>query len=881
MMRRKALAFLLLAPFAIAVLSFVTSNYVIREVEQDIQRIDWDYKENEAFSLEDGRISLKAEGIYDDRYPLSEGNNLVWEVENLPPFEDVAYIEVEEAATFLVPNRPGRVLVNCHNEKGNVERRFTATFYDDGGAVIVDIDRPWSQQNIDSTKYVGLYDLSYDTLSLDNYAKVPSSLGFSLSLFGANQIEVDDLLMNYSENISVSRPEGRISFLQAGPAYIEFENPWSESTLATYRLSFEIIDGVNIYSYDDLLMATNFSSDGETIVQRVNLDSLQNTVQGYFNKETARYVPSLDERGNLIYKDTSGATALMGHYDIENDSFSYQEEIYSFPMKNQTRFLEEWNEEANKYQDDNIYPVDLNIYAGFHIQKSWYGNGFVANLHDLAYPRQYVELDPDGVENSGDETLAVMPTKNDIFDGPQLVISLGSPKTKVDPVDPGSPWPMFALYGQDNIGFYVEGNDITLNDVHFKNCDFGNNLTNLEYTGTVVEVTGENIQIQNSVIESGRNVIRAYDAKNFTLENSLIQRAMEYLIRVGSYDLSEPNDDKKVKWSAGGNEYEDTVKSYMEQDLTAIAGMGYKADTLLSGGIMTGNMTDTFLLQAGKDNPIDPYSKEDYINGAHVVAEALTNDEPFKNPDGSYEYGTEARIIDTYFYQSGIASITTDVSPQGSYLYSNITSIFAMLLSVYLSGIDTTGYATTMRPSSISIEGNTRFYDWKTIDNLQFSSVLFQDIYGLIRDHGGVGTNRTITDDDYLPLRKMIKDEHSDVLYKNGDNSYISLPIFENGGGANLSSITYDENMERYFQDQLELDPYPYSLTFSQERMEYDAFMKDADAKFVTMQIAMRRAASHILGFHPYQLTLLNNNTHPWFNETPSLHDLRNQAKTL
>ena len=882
MMRRKALAFLLLAPFAIAILSFVTSSYVIREVEQDIQRIDWEYKDNEAVSLEGRSMKLTADAVYDERYPLSEGNKLVWSLEAMPPFEDVATLETVGEDTYAIFHRPGRVGVICSNEKKNVQRRFTLTIYDQGGAVLIDTDRPWSQANIDSVHYVGLYDLTYSDIVLDAYGKRRAELGFTVSLYGAENVTLDDLVMTHSENISVSRPDGTIRFLEAGPAYLTFSNPWYDSPLAEYTLNFEIIDGVNVYSYDDLLMATNFSSKGETVVQRVHLDSLQNTVQGYFNDETARYVPLLDEKGNLQYKDPSGATELMGHYDIKNDSFSYQKEIYRFLMKDTTKFLEAWNEYAKNW--DDLKEVDLMINAGFRIQKSWYGNGFVANLHDLAYPRQYVKLDPDGSEDSGDETLVVMPTREDIFDGPQIIVSLGSPKTKVDEVAYGNPWPMFAIYGQDNVGFYVTGDDVTLNDVHFKNCDFGNNLQNLEYTGTVLEVNGDNVTVENSIIESGRNVIKAYDAKNFTLDNSLIQRAMEFLVRIGSYDTALLDPNKEVSWSVNRTTYQDTASNFLKNGgqstfVDLINKTGTSADVLLSYGVMTGTMTDTFLFQMPKDNPLDPYSKEDYVNAAKAAAEAMTNDAPFKSEDGSYNYATSATIKDSYFYQSGISSISTDVSAQGSYLHSNITSIFSLLLMQYLSGVDTTNLATTMRPSSLKLEGDNKFYDWKEIDFLNFSSLVFQDIFGLIRDHGGVGTNFTITDDDYLPLRKMIKEEYSNLLYSANDKQYINIPIFETGGGANLSSVQMDTSLASHFQKEtLSLDPYEWSMQFSQERLEPGDFATNAEAKIETMKIAMLRAASQVLGFHPYKMNLLSSSSHPWFNETPSLDDLRNRA---
>ena len=50
-MKKKAFLFLLLIPFVISILAFVTSTFVIRNVEQNITDITWEYKTNNAFYL--------------------------------------------------------------------------------------------------------------------------------------------------------------------------------------------------------------------------------------------------------------------------------------------------------------------------------------------------------------------------------------------------------------------------------------------------------------------------------------------------------------------------------------------------------------------------------------------------------------------------------------------------------------------------------------------------------------------------------------------------------------------------------------------------------------------------------------------------------------
>ena len=67
--------------------------------------------------------------------------------------------------------------------------------------------------------------------------------------------------------------------------------------------------------------------------------------------------------------------------------------------------------------------------------------------------------------------------------------------------------PLVEAFGQDNIGMYVEGNDILINDVYVRNCDFGNRLANLDTVGTVLEVSGNNIKIMNARLANGKNVL--------------------------------------------------------------------------------------------------------------------------------------------------------------------------------------------------------------------------------------------------------------------------------------------------------------------------------------------------------------------------------------
>lgn len=105
-MKKKAFLFLLLLPFIIAILAFVTATYVIRSVEVNITNITFnEYSGLTPFLLKDGKQLLKYEVIYDKNYPLSEGNDLVWTSSD----ESVAIVEKESSDYYLVPKKKVRL----------------------------------------------------------------------------------------------------------------------------------------------------------------------------------------------------------------------------------------------------------------------------------------------------------------------------------------------------------------------------------------------------------------------------------------------------------------------------------------------------------------------------------------------------------------------------------------------------------------------------------------------------------------------------------------------------------------------------------------------------------------------------------------------------
>ena len=839
-MRKKAILLLLFLPFVIAIFAFVTSTFVIRSVEGDIEDIKWDYTTGEnPFSLSQKRALLKAEAVYDTNYPLSEGNELVWKCVSDKGEEesDVAHIEVEEDGTYLAFEKEGTCKVICSNEKGNVQKSFLARIVGDSGAIILNPVLPFSATSITGKHYVGLY----DSKKAYEEGRPDSSYLFDLQIFGTDSFREEEIQVESTDNVEVDLKNHKVKLLEEGEAFVTFRNPVSSK--GDGKLSLDVVSALNVYDYDDLMEATNNSEKGIPVVLRRNLLSLDKAYEK-------------DKDGNLVR--TKEENELFGRLSQGENKIA-REDLYLFETTYDHSYLDLWN------TNNPDSPVSLMRYAAVHIQKDFYGNGFEINLHDLAYPSEEQTI----TDSLGNKTTNALLGPEDLYRGPLVLQSLGDPNTKGVSVT-SSGLPIFALYGQDNVGFYVEGEDIDLIDCHFSNCDnFANNLTNLTYVGTVLEAKGERITIKDSILEKGRNVVRAFSTKDLTIDNSLLQNAMEFLFLSGANESNKVDLKKKVLYTDRDKvRHETTAEDYLaSESLEGLMKMDSKADSLLSFGAISNTQASEFVGIDGAG-----YEKEDYIQGLDPIRESLTNTEGFFDKGGNKVFFGNATIKDCSFDNSGISAIGLDTLPQGSFLESNITSLLSLITGIYFGNTLPSHMARTSAPVLVQLEGDCRFYDWKKVDNLSFESLILENIANLIRAHGGLGDDWKveITEDDYLPLRLLLKKEQSRWIH----DEEINLPVFYRGGGYNASEVRLSDNLKSLFGEEFSLDPYVYSLDLSQEPVA--DFNASAKAKYEAMKIAMLRAASNVTGFYPYRFQSLSGVQ--FQKESPNILDFQNRA---
>lgn len=146
-----------------------------------------------------------------------------------------------------------------------------------------------------------------------------------------------------------------------------------------------------------------------------------------------------------------------------------------------------------------------------------YGNGYCINAHNVAWGQN--------LQNAGN---------NAVFGGPLNFVAMS---------ESGG---IISVKAQDNICFAVYEN-VSINNIELKGCDLSpdeNNqldLNDLTYTGTTVEVFGDNVNIKYSRISNGRTVLRAFgdinDSNkviNLNIQNCVLGGAREFIARLGS-----------------------------------------------------------------------------------------------------------------------------------------------------------------------------------------------------------------------------------------------------------------------------------------------------------------------------------------------------------
>lgn len=204
-----------------------------------------------------------------------------------------------------------------------------------------------------------------------------------------------------------------------------------------------------------------------------------------------------------LYKATKAQKAIVLGADIQ------------FP----TNVADIKYETVHTTYDDQYYKninkeSEATIKVLLQFKKDLYGNGYEINAHNATLGL----LDATGAL-----------TSKSLFRGPLDFVALTESGASAASVK-----------GQDNVCFGVyEG--VTINNAVLKAANLENDLTELNYAGTTVEVFGDDVTIEYSRIMNGRTVLRVFgDATNankvinVNVKNSVLSGAREFILRMGS-----------------------------------------------------------------------------------------------------------------------------------------------------------------------------------------------------------------------------------------------------------------------------------------------------------------------------------------------------------
>ena len=728
-MKKKNLIVLLIIPFLISTLTIVTVNVSYNLIDVDISHIQWDFNEIEAFQHKEGnRVVLSAVGVNNRNHQISDGNSLVWRVENkdAEDTQPLAAVSHEGGTFYLNTLGVGEVIVTCANSKGTVSRSFTAILYKEGVVYLSPVTAQSNQGKVDPVNYYGEYDLAGGekvaaTVSMQLVA-VPASMleTVSVSASGAATLEMD--METASTSGGRATVVGKAAIREAGKASFAVESSLGGEGITLRGYDITVVDeGVNVYTFADLMDCTNFSEEGEIVVLQTSFVAAT---------ENGKY----------------GAGEVCFGEQKKDGSVDLRSVVEYIPTEYHHGFLDQWNEATSEDMH-----MDATVCVGLHVKKDMYGNGHMINFHNLAYPSASVN----GVPTPG---------ANDLFRGPLPFYTVGNPRGAVG--SDLSNMNLISVYGQDNIGMYVDGDSLYLNDVVVKNCDDVSSLSFLGTVGTVVEVHGDNVELRNMRLSNGRQVLRSFSNDKLLVRNCRLSNARNFLFVTGANEYATINSTVVHALLTANGEVVESLTDYLAKEA--------------EGDVLLREYLD------GTAGVRGQYGSKARLTEALTTLQRALTDESVR---GQWAGSTE--ILDCSFYRSGLTSIALETLFNGPFLHSpesptNIAPFFALLNNM-LVGTEFTPkqMGGTAYPVKVNLSGKTKFYDYKTWDEFDVSGLINESISVLVRELLG---KEGYSIDNIFPIKRIL--QGMPFEYVQDGVSKVNIPILFYGGGANYSQVT-------------------------------------------------------------------------------------------
>ena len=375
-------------------------------------------------------------------------------------------------------------------------------------------------------------------------------------------------------------------------------------------------------------------------------------------------------------------------------------------------------------------------------------------------------------------------------------------------------------------------------------------LSNLNTVGTVVETLGNNITIKNSRLSNGRNVLRSFSTMNCKLENSLLSNSRNFLLTIGSNEYIAIDDlEKHLFLDYEGNQYTENIETF------------FSANSI-------------------GDEILNTYLSGSFENSAMMKESLLSIQKAFNNENKIKDIYKGSMVIeDTLFYQSGISAIALETMFNGPFLNAavptSIKTVLGMLQTsdgVSLDGFTATHVSGVSYPVEVTIKGDTKFYDYKDVNNVDINGLITENISSFAASvdpsYSGI-----IDIDKIFPIKKYLISEANTKgqIYIKNDTNYINIPIAYYGGGLNLSVVN-TENLE----GSSELSDL-INVEFMEKYLVPNSLEGEIDIMSL-MKDVMLRCVTIVAGFEPFKFVCVKGEGY-LYGETPKVSDLIANAK--
>ncbi|MCI5745833.1 MAG: hypothetical protein MR270_06100, partial [Erysipelotrichaceae bacterium] len=290
-----------------------------------------------------------------------------------------------------------------------------------------------------------------------------------------------------------------------------------------------------------------------------------------------------------------------------------------------------------------------------------------------------------------------------------------------------------------------------------------------------------------------------------------------------------------------------------------------------NGNQIENNLTSHLVKNGIGDSDLVNFISGSYEDNNKMKEAVLSIDKALNDDSNVKEFYKGSSIISScLFYKSGIASIALESYFNGPYLFSSSPSLIGDMFSSMsidnapLVPLSPTNISGVSYPVKVSIINNTRFYDYKNLNNFDISGLINENISAIANSIFD-GSIRKITIDDIFPIKEILQKIalSNNCIYNNS----INIPIAFYGGGLNLSTVDYQGLTNNDM----------FETTFNVNLVDNYISLKGNDGMSM-MKALMVKTVLAVIGCQDFKFICASNNSEllqETYNNAPSVEMLK------